>query len=352
MSKSLSRRDFLILNGFVLGSLAFKRASNARDDYELPSTMVGRITVDRKAAVYREPREHSGVVRWTREDELLNLYYEVISPDGPGYNPRWYRVWEGYIHSAYVQQTQIRFNKKLDTIPDGGQLAEVTVPFTRAYTYSKDDGWQEFYRLYYKTTHWITDIGEGPDGKPWYKLTSELTDYLTYFVTPAHFRPIPDEEIEPISPDVPTSEKRIEVELSKQNLVAYEGDVQVLSTRVSTGLGRQPVPDGWATPRGRYHIVSKTPSKHMGSVRATGDPGGYSLPGVPWTSFFIFESGVAFHGTFWHDNFGAAMSHGCVNLRSEDAKWLFRWITPIYKTPVDDPSKWDVRGRGTRVDVL
>jgi len=46
------------------------------------------------------------------------------------------------------------------------------------------------------------------------------------------------------------------------------------------------------------------------------------------------------------------MSHGCVNMRTEDAKWLFRWITPVYETPIHNPSNWDVRGRGTRVDIL
>ena len=52
-------------------------------------------------------------------------------------------------------------------------------------------------------------------------------------------------------------------------------------------------------------------------------PGTYSLPGVPWTSFFIFETGVAFHGTFWHNNFGIPMSHGCINLRTDNAEWVY-----------------------------
>jgi lipoprotein-anchoring transpeptidase ErfK/SrfK len=352
MSKPFSRRDFLYLSGLALGSLAFNPFPSSRDEYEQPSGVVGRITVDRKAAIYQQPREHSGVVRWTRQDELLNLYFELIAPEGPGYNPRWYRVWEGYLHSAYVQRTQYRYNAAIDDIPDAGQLAEVTVPYTQAYQYSNREGWREDYRLYYQTTHWITDIDEGPDGQPWYKLTSEITDYLTYFVPIPHLRPIPDEEITPLSPDVPPEDKRIEVILSRQELLAYEGDQQVYKAPVSTGLGRVPVPEGWQTPKGRHRIVSKTPSKHMGSVRATGDPGGFTLPGVPWTSFFIFETGVAFHGTFWHDNFGSAMSHGCVNMRNEDAKWLFRWVTPVYETPIEDTTDWDVRGYGTRVDVV
>jgi lipoprotein-anchoring transpeptidase ErfK/SrfK len=90
----------------------------------------------------------------------------------------------------------------------------------------------------------------------------------------------------------------------------------------------------------------------MGSLQGSGAPGGYSLPGVPWTSFFVPETGVAFHGTFWHNNFGVQMSHGCVNMRNADAKWLFRWSDPVWEVPVEDRSAWDRRGYGTRVTVI
>jgi lipoprotein-anchoring transpeptidase ErfK/SrfK len=40
---------------------------------------------------------------------------------------------------------------------------------------------------------------------------------------------------------------------------------------------------------------------------------------------FFHTTGVSFHGTYWHDNFGAPMSQGCVNMRIADARWLFRW---------------------------
>ena len=74
------------------------------------------------------------------------------------------------------------------------------------------------------------------------------------------------------------------------------------------------------------------------------------LPGVPWTSFFTAE-GHAFHGTYWHDNFGVPMSHGCVNMRTEEAKWLFRWNQP--PTTFDDINKLtlDMKGYGTVVDI-
>jgi lipoprotein-anchoring transpeptidase ErfK/SrfK len=79
--------------------------------------------------------------------------------------------------------------------------------------------------------------------------------------------------------------------------------------------------------------------------------GGFSLPGVPWTSFFAFPGGYAFHGTYWHNNFGVQMSHGCVNMRNEDALWLFRWSTPEFKTPIESRDDWERRGNGTRVVV-
>ncbi|OQX62000.1 MAG: hypothetical protein B5M51_06740, partial [Anaerolinea sp. 4484_236] len=44
-------------------------------------------------------------------------------------------------------------------------------------------------------------------------------------------------------------------------------------------------------------------------------------------------SGVAIHGTYWHNNFGYPMSHGCINMRNQDAKWLYRWTTPPYDPP-------------------
>ncbi len=54
---------------------------------------------------------------------------------------------------------------------------------------------------------------------------------------------------------------------------------------------------------------------------------GYDTPGVSWTTLFS-GTGVAIHGAFWHNNFGEKRSHGCVNCKPEDAKWIFRWSMP------------------------
>ncbi len=84
----------------------------------------------------------------------------------------------------------------------------------------------------------------------------------------------------------------------------------------------------------------------MGDGNLTSDIEAYELPGVPWTSFFEPETGVAFHGTYWHNNFGIPMSHGCVNMRTHEAKWLFRWATPV-SSPTDI-SKIGLRHPGFR----
>jgi lipoprotein-anchoring transpeptidase ErfK/SrfK len=138
--------------------------------------------------------------------------------------------------------------------------------------------------------------------------------------------------------------------LQNQTLTAYEYDRVVLQTRISSGIPRdRPNPKDipTKTPAGTFHIQNKMPSKHMGDGNLTADLEAYELPGVPWTSFFEPETGVAFHGTYWHQNFGIPMSHGCVNMRTSEAKWIFRWTTPV--TEATDINHV---GYGTRVVVI
>jgi len=106
------------------------------------------------------------------------------------------------------------------------------------------------------------------------------------------------------------SGKWIGINLSTQTLTAYSGQAAVFSTRVSTGTWRTP------TVAGTFHIYVKYVSTHMSGP-------GYSLPNVPYTMYFY--RGYGLHGTYWHNNFGTPMSHGCVNLSTPDARWLFNW---------------------------
>jgi lipoprotein-anchoring transpeptidase ErfK/SrfK len=350
MQNQISRRSFLKLGGVALSALAVNPFPPIPDDSSHPSGILGRVTRD-TVSVFKEPTWPQGeTIAYLRRDSLENLYYSLTPQDGPPYNPVWYRIWDGYIHSAYIQKVKYRYNTPVESLPESGQLVEVTVPYTQIYQYNLMDGWQRRSRLYYQSTHWGVGVDEGPDGTPWYRLYDELREDQ-YHVPASHMRIIPDEELSPISPDVPAYEKRMEVSIQDQTLLAYEGDRIVFSTHISSGINKRPDPNGvpWDTPRGQFNIQSKMPSKHMGVGDLAAD--GSDLPGVPWTCFFLIPPGNAFHGTYWHDNFGLQMSHGCVNMRTEEAKWLFRWSTPVFTTPIENHQDWEQRGMGTSVII-
>ena len=341
----ISRRDFLKLSALSLGALAFSPFAPSLGLFE--DRQLVRVAT-RSVSVYRDPDDESLITGQWERDDLLTVYEEVIA-ETPEYNPVWYRVWGGYVHRAHLQKVQILYNTPMTSMGDRKrQLAEVTVPYTQAMRFTKTYGWKRLYRLYYSSTHWITDIEEGPDGEAWYRIYDELVS-VPYHVRAEHLRPIPDSELAPLSPDVPFEEKRIEVDLTTQTLVAYEYGHIALRTKISSGLlyGKRGQDIGTKTPDGNFQILEKKPSKHMGDGSLASDINAYELPGVPWTCFFT-ESGHALHGTYWHDNFGVPMSHGCINMRNEDAKWLFRWTRPVY----EDPQAIYERGFGTSVKVF
>lgn len=121
------------------------------------------------------------------------------------------------------------------------------------------------------------------------------------------------------------SEKHIYVDLSKQRLYAYEGNRLVYSFLVSTGLWNR-------TPVGDFKIWIKLRYTRMsGGNPAIGTY--YNLPNVPYVMFFYNdqvpkEAGFSLHGTYWHDNFGHPMSHGCVNMKTEEVAQLYAWADP------------------------
>jgi lipoprotein-anchoring transpeptidase ErfK/SrfK len=102
----------------------------------------------------------------------------------------------------------------------------------------------------------------------------------------------------------------IDVDLSQQRLYAYAGDTLMNSFLVSTGT--------WQTPTvtGKFNIWTKIRSQAMSGP-------GYYLPDVPYVMYFYKDYGL--HGTYWHNNFGTPMSHGCVNLTIPDSEWLYNF---------------------------
>jgi len=347
--KPLTRREFLKIGILGLGGLAFNPFPPYGDEYQKPTSLIGRVTRD--ISVFRAPTWPEGdTIAFLHRDELVNVYYEVTPASGPPYNPLWYRVWNGYIHSAFVQQVHIDLNTPVTSLPETGKICEVTVPYTQIYQHNTYSGWTIRSRLYYLSTHWAVGVDEGPDGEPWYRLLDELSREQ-YHVPASHIRLVPDEELTPLSPDVPPERKHIEVSLAAQTLTAYEGDQIVNNFHISSGSNQRPDPNdiGWNTPVGSFHIQSKYPTKHMGAGDLAGD--GSDLPGVPWTCFFLSPPGYAFHGAYWHNNFGLPMSHGCVNMVPADSKWLFRWTTPVYRLPIESRGDWYQTGYGTRVTI-
>jgi hypothetical protein len=258
-------------------------------------------------------------------------------------------VWGGFIHRAHIQKVQCIYNEPAQSIRPSKQLAEVSVPYTLALRLVGKD-WKPLNRLYYQSAHWVVGIDPGPDDQPWYRVLDAWNN-ITYNVPATHLRLIPDEELAPVSPDVPLEEKRIEVSLNMQTVTCYEYDQAVFSTTISSGLSvLNPNGDTTSTPSGDFRIEVKMPSQHMGNGNLAADIEDYELLGVPWVSFFTTK-GHAFHGAYWHDNFGVPMSHGCINMRPEEAKWLFRWCLPPAAVSDISPQTLDKRGRGTPVKI-
>ena len=114
----------------------------------------------------------------------------------------------------------------------------------------------------------------------------------------------------PLPPSKISEARWIDVNLTEQSLTAYEGSVPVHTTLVSTGLPNTP------TPVGQFRIWIKLRYDDMAGP-------GYYIEDVPYVMYF--HGGYGLHGVTWHGNFGHPMSHGCVNLPTSEAEWLFDW---------------------------
>ena len=120
---------------------------------------------------------------------------------------------------------------------------------------------------------------------------------------------------------VGSGEKWLEINTFEQTMAAYEGDRMVFATMVSTGR------TGTWTPNGLTRIWGKLPTTPMINRDVTSDsPLWYYLEDVEWTQYF--NSAYALHAAYWHNSFGFTRSHGCVNLSTPDAKWLYQWTSP------------------------
>jgi hypothetical protein len=339
-TSSFTRRDFLKLSAagaldLILSEFDLDRVLAA----ETPPSNQGRAVIS-GVTIYDSPTFKGTVRKALGKDQVVPISEVVSGDNGNPYNNIWYRIGdEGYAYSGWLQPVETIYQKPRFEIREGGQLGEITVPFSISRLYP--NVWSNnSYRLYYQSTHWIKKIIVNRKQKSiWY----ELYDFYlrsVYYVPAYEMRIVPDEELAPLSPDVPEDLKFIHVDLTTQTVTAFEGDTPVLVAPCATGAGNT------KTPLGDYRTYHKGPSIHM-TNQGDVEIGAYDLPGVPWVSFFT-GTGVAFHGTYWHNDYGRPRSQGCVNLRSVDAKFIYRWTRPAVPPETD---YLNLPGQGTVVWV-
>jgi len=146
---------------------------------------------------------------------------------------------------------------------------------------------------------------------PTYTPTSIPTETVTSL--PTATQPPPSESgDDPPEVFLPSGVKKgeiwIDVDLTNQQLRVYKGKNLLNTFIVSTGTWRTP------TVTGQYRVYVKYPAADMAGP-------GYYLPGVPYVMYFY--EGYGIHGTYWHNNFGTPMSHGCINLQTGNAEWVY-----------------------------
>ncbi|MGP1384299.1 MAG: L,D-transpeptidase [Thainema sp.] len=117
-----------------------------------------------------------------------------------------------------------------------------------------------------------------------------------------------------------SQQRWIQIDTTRQRLIAWEGNTPIYAVIVSTGKPSTPTPTG----------VFAIQSKHRTARMQGAD---YDIPDVPFTMYYSGNYGI--HGAYWHHRFGTPISHGCTNVAVDHAEWLFNWAsvgTPVIVT--------------------
>ncbi len=147
-------------------------------------------------------------------------------------------------------------------------------------------------------------VGKPPEREQVYYVHSSLVTMLGPIVVP--------------QPQYRLSGHWIDVNLTQQSLTAFDGQTEVMHTLISSGAFTHTTDVGyWKI----YYRLDKQEMKNPDSK--PGQPGWYDLKDVPYPQYFN-PRGEAIHGTYWHDNFGTPMSHGCVNATTPAAEWIYK----------------------------
>ncbi len=336
--KSISRREFLKLSACGLGALTLRPRHNRIGQRNFADAeRLGRVVIAGLPLKTR-PDQDSPTIRLLFEDEILPVWRQVVGAQPYRTNQTWVETDGGYAWSPGLQPVRNQPNTPVRSLGttnlEEGLWAEVSVPFVplelinppaRAPWLVNRQASGLPPRFFYKQIVWVDQIKVDEEGKTWYRLNERFGYGDLFWAEAEAFRPLSLEEMSPISPDVET--KRIVVNISRQTISCFEGPTEVYYARVSTGalynyLGERV--DVWETPAGIHRIWRKSISRPLSGGSAAS---GWDLPAVGWITLFV-GTGVAFHATYWHNNYGEPMSRGCVNCTPEDSQWIFRWTSP------------------------
>jgi hypothetical protein len=335
----MTRREFLKLGGTSLALLALPSDPLFTDApvSEAPPASLGRIATWWRQNVCKEASPSADVVTTKGRDEIIPLCAAVVGEAPWPSNPIWYRTKGGYIHSGYVQP--VENSPQSEVVADVGEpgfWAQICVPIAEARW--NPASLYTAHKLYYGTVYRVVGATRDDDGNWWYQLKDGITWSPGPYVPTWSVRRIPPDELSPISPGRP--HKWIRIDIADQVLICFEREVAVFRTRISSGVG------GLGTPLGDHRVLYQRHTQRM--VGGSGD-GRYDLPGVAFPVYFT-RSGVAIHGTYWHNDYGRRHSHGCVNVTNEAARWIFRWVDPA--VPYDQHTLMSASGEGTRIVVV
>jgi hypothetical protein len=338
-NRALSRREFLKLGALSLGGFAIRpweKQFFTLEDFPQSERLgrVGWYSVELK----QRPDHDSNTVGVLYEDTVVPWLRETTGYRPFRNNQRYVETPQGYIWSGDLIPVRNERNVPLTSLPQMGQetglWVEVTVPWvdtimdnppprSNFFQYRVENGLP--LRLYCSQILWVDKIRVDDAGLIWYRVNERYGNPGDMLWAPGEaFRPIVQEELTPISPEVEDKQVVVKTRWEEQILSCFEGNSEVYFCRVSTGKSEGSTPPSAVASPG-FQIWRKLHSLHMsGGTNAEG----WDLPGIGWTSLFHGD-GVAIHSTYWHNNFGEPMSHGCVNAAPEDAKWIYRWTHPI-----------------------
>jgi lipoprotein-anchoring transpeptidase ErfK/SrfK len=332
----ISRRDFLQSTALAFGAVAIRPgllnplAGSFPENERLGRIPVGRVDIKLR------PDYDAPNVGIYYEDAVVPWHREVLGIWPYRNNQRWVETDDGYIWSPDVQPVKNIPNTPILEIPQDtdGVWVEVTVPWIDVVLDNPPaiSSWWIMQtkkklpaRFYYSQILWVDTIEADSNGQIWYRINELYGNPGDIFWGPAEaFRAFSSSDLDPISPEVENKQIVVDVTGSHQTLACFEDGREVHFCRISSGRKPNTTPlSAYGSPG--FHVWRKTHSLQMSGGT---NQAGWMIPGVGWTTFFLGD-GIAIHSTFWHNNFGEASSHGCVNASPEDAKWIFRWSTPV-----------------------